>query len=256
MITAAFRTFILTSAAAIIAATPGGAQDLSNPQSQFTDNLPPQQWIATTEKTERGHRIGKPEAKAQLIEFISYTCGACASFAQEADGALDLTGVGPGYVSVEVRPIIRNYLDLVVSVLVQCGDPKDFKRRHRAFLYSQDVWLKKAINAPQSQQTIWARGDAAGRANAARALDLDDTLLAQGMTAPQINACLADQATALQIVQNSNADGNEFQITGTPSFALNGAPLTGVHDWQGLSAILQQRFRPPAPESVTPGQGG
>lgn len=236
----AIRTLMLAGAAALASAIPGAAQDLANPRSEFSDKLPPQVWIAKTERTERGHKIGNPEAGTQLIEFISYTCGHCADFAKQSDGTLDLLGVGPGRIAVEVRPVIRNYLDLVVTMLAQCGEPKGFKDRHRAFLYAQDDWLSKAINAPQSQQAIWARGDANARKNAANALGLDDLVLAKGLTASQINTCLADDAAAQALLANGRADRTEFGITGTPTFALNGETLEGVHDWPSLSQVLQK----------------
>lgn len=225
---------------------PGAAQELENPQSAFVDNLPPQVWIATIERTERGHRMGKPEAEAELVEFISYTCSHCADFARQGGPTLDLAAVGPGYLNVEVRPVIRNGLDLVVTMLAQCGDPSGFKDRHRMFLYSQNDWLTKAINAPKSQQAVWSRGDANARLNAARALDLDDMLAQRGLTTPEINTCLADDAAASAILANGRADATEFGITGTPSFALDGKLLTNVHDWPGLSGVLQSRFKPAA----------
>ena len=238
------RSPLAAALAAVSIAAPAAAQDLSNPRSELVDDLPSQVWIDTVERTERGHRIGNPEAEAELIEFISYTCSHCAAFARQGGPTLDLAGVGPGKVSVEVRPVIRNGLDLAITLLAQCGDPKGFKDRHRMFLYSQDQWLPKAIAAPQSQQAIWARGDTAGRLNAARALDLDDMLAARGLTMPQINACLADNAAAQALMTNGNADRSEFEVTATPSFALDGEKLANVHDWPGLSMALQARFRP------------
>lgn len=236
----------LAGVAALAVAIPGAAQDLENPDSAFVNNMPPQMWIAKVEKTERGHRIGKPEAEAQLIEFISYTCSHCASFAREGGPTLDLAAVGPGHVSVEVRPVIRNGIDLVVTMLAQCGDPAGFKDRHRMFLYSQDEWLTKAVNAPRTQQAIWARGDAAARTNAAQALDLDDMLATRGLTKPQINACLADDTAASAILSHNRADATEFGFTGTPSFALDGKLLNEVHDWRSLSGVLQTHFKPAA----------
>lgn len=236
----------LAGVATLAFAIPGAAQDLENPDSAFVDNMPPQVWIAKVEKTERGHRIGKPDAEAQLIEFISYTCGHCASFAREGGPTLDLAAVGPGHVSVEVRPVIRNGLDLVVTMLAQCGDPAGFKDRHRLFLYSQDAWLTKAMKAPRTQQAVWARGDAAARTNAAQALDLDDMLAERGLTKPQINACLADDAAASAILSHGRADATEFGFTGTPSFALDGELLNDVHNWRSLSGVLQTHFEPAA----------
>lgn len=249
----ALRNLAIIGLAAWVSTTQGAAQDLANPPSEFVDNLPPQAWIGVIEKTDRGHRIGKPQADALLIEFISYTCSHCASFAKQSDGTLDLVAIGPGYVAVEVRPVIRNYLDLVVTMLAQCGGPEGFKDRHRAFLYSQSEWLQKAINAPQSQQAIWARGDAEARLNAARALDLDDRLMRKGLTAPQVNACLMDEKAAQTILANDKADRAEFGIKATPTFALDGQTLDGVHDWPTLSVTLQERFRPEPSESVSGG---
>ncbi|MEM6586270.1 MAG: hypothetical protein AAF692_10990, partial [Pseudomonadota bacterium] len=61
------RTFTSAVAVAGLAALPlskpSAAQDLSKEQSEFVYSLPPQAWLSVTEKTERGHRIGKPEAE-------------------------------------------------------------------------------------------------------------------------------------------------------------------------------------------------
>ena len=241
-------TITLAAAALCAPAGSAAAQDLANPRSELIDDARPQVWAAKTQRTERGHRTGNPEAEAELIEFISYTCSHCADFAKQSDGTLDLAAVGPGDLSVEVRPVIRNYLDLVVTMLVHCGEPEGFKNRHRMYLYAQDDWLKKAISAPQTQQAIWARGTAEARLSAARSLDLDDMLIGRGVTAPQVNACLADDAAAQAILDNERADRTEFGVTGTPTFALDGKRLEGVHNWPALSGVLQARFRPTRPQ--------
>lgn len=226
--------------------SPSAAQSLENPRSELIDNLPEQPWLSVTERTEKGHRNGNPDADAHLIEFISYTCGHCADFAKQGDGTLDLAAVGPGHISIEVRPVIRNYLDLVVTMLAQCGDPAGFKRRHRALLYSQETWLPKAVNAPQSQQQVWARMTPAARANAATALGLNDTMRDHGLSTGQITSCLRDEAAAQKILANDAADRTEFGITGTPTFALDGKTLEGVGNWPTLASALQNRFRPKA----------
>jgi protein-disulfide isomerase len=240
------------SALALGSAAPGAAQSLADQRSEVIDDLPSQAWLSVTERTERGHRMGNPEAEAHLIEFISYTCSHCAAFAKQSDGTLDVAAVGPGEISVEVRPVIRNYLDLVVSLLVQCGDADGFKGRHRAFLYSQDTWLPDAVAAPAGQQQIWARGTPEARVNAARALGFDDIMRDQGYSITEVDQCLRDQAAAETIVANDQADRAVFGIKGTPTFALDGETLT-AGDWPSLSRTLQERFRPDPQESVSGG---
>ncbi|QUL38297.1 thioredoxin domain-containing protein [Erythrobacter sp. JK5] len=237
----------MTALAAALALTgPASAQqqDLSNSESAFDNSPRKGNWQTVIVTTERGHLIGNPRADAQLIEFVSYTCGHCASFTAQGEPALDLVLLIPGKASLEVRPVIRNALDLTVSLLAACGDAKDFKARHRAFMTSQDRWLGKARQAPASQQAIWARGDRAARLNAASALDLDDTLIQRGQSIAEVNACLSDDVAARALIDNSNADRTEFGVPGTPSFALDGALLEGVHSWEALYPVLSARFKP------------
>ncbi|MEM8725485.1 MAG: thioredoxin domain-containing protein, partial [Pseudomonadota bacterium] len=150
----------------------------------------------------------------------------------------------PGEMNLEVRPVIRNPLDLTVSLLVACGDVSQFKSRHRAFMFSQGQWLANARQAPQTQQAIWARADRNARLNMARALDLDDMLTKRGQSIAEINACLMDDVAATALIDNSKADFTEFEVPGTPSFALDGALLEGVHTWDALYPVLSARFKP------------
>lgn len=223
-------------------------ESLANPSSAFRDSFGRGSWHTKVEATDRGHMIGDPDAEASLIEFISYTCSHCADFARQGDPALELMLLAPGRMNVEVRPVIRNAIDLTVSLLVQCGDPDGFKDRHRMFLSRQDTWLTKAQNAPQSQQAIWMRGDRASRINAASALGLDDILADRGTSRTEINTCLSDDQAALALIRNGNADREEFGVRGTPSFALDGEFLTDVHNWAALSPVLQEHFRPKGEE--------
>jgi len=236
------RHFTLIGAALVtLAATAGAQQTLEAPRSAFKGVDPQGNWSAAIVRTERGHLIGNPEAETRLIEFVSYTCGHCANFAVEGEPAIDLTLLTPGKMSLEVRPVIRNALDLTVSLLVQCGDPAGFKDRHRAFMYGQSQWLAKFQNAPQSQQAIWARADKASRMNAASALGLADMMVQRGQSLTEVNACIMNDAAAQKLIDNNTADRLEFKVPGTPSFALDGNLLSEVHSWDALYPVLSER---------------
>lgn len=243
---------LMLAATLAFAGGPAGAQaqELSRPGSAFAAPSGTANWHAVIARTERGHLIGDPEAPGRLIEFVSYTCGHCASFSVQAEPAIDLVLLMPGRMALEVRPVIRNALDLTVSLLVQCGDPAGFKDRHRAFMFGQDEWLGKARAAPQSQQTIWARGDRAARMNAASALGLVDLLTARGQSLADLNACLVDDRAAQRLIANGKADFAEFGVPGTPSFALDGKLLDKVHSWESLYPVLSARFGADGPESA------
>lgn len=231
--------------AALVLSAPAAAQsdDLSNPDSEFADTTRKGNWHTVVVPTERGHIIGNPKADMKLIEFVSYTCGHCANFAVEGEPAIDLVLLSPGKMTLEVRSVIRNALDLTVSLMAACGDPGKFKDRHRAFMASQSKWLEKARQAPASQQAIWARADRDARMNMASALGLNDIATSRGQSIAEVNACVMDNTAAQALMDNGRADADEFKVPGTPSFALNGTLLDGVHSWDALYPVLSDRFK-------------
>jgi protein-disulfide isomerase len=238
------RPLLLPAAAALAAfAAPVGAQqDLASPDSAFKGIDPQGNWSAAVQRTERGFLIGNPKAETRLIEFVSYTCGHCASFTMQGEPAMDMTLLLPGKMAVEVRPVIRNALDLTISLLVQCGDPAGFKERHRAFMYGQRQWMAKAQNAPQSQQQIWARADKTSRMNAASALGWTDMMMQRGHSITEVNACIMNDAAAKKLIDNGEADFTDFGVNATPSFALDNKLLAEVHSWEALYPVLSARF--------------
>jgi protein-disulfide isomerase len=244
------KPLLLAAGAAALALATGPAiaqQDLSRPESAFQPKDNPGNWQSTIERTERGHLIGDPEADTRLIEFISYTCPHCADFTARGEPALELVLLKPGKISLEVRPVIRNAIDLTVTLLAHCGDPAGFKGRHQTLMLAQADWLGKARAAPQSQQQIWLRGDPAGRMNAASALGLSAVLVARGQSQAELDACLLDEAAARRLVENGRADSAELAVNATPSFALDGKLLPEVHSWEGLYPVLSAKF------AATPG---
>jgi protein-disulfide isomerase len=242
------KPLLLSAAALMLATGPAGAQQsLERPGSAFVPQDNPGNWQTTITRTARGHQIGNPEAEAQVIEFVSYTCGHCANFTANGEPALELAGLAPGKVRLEVRPVIRNALDLTLSLLAACGDPSGFKGRHRALMLSQDEWMGKARSAPQSQQAVWGRADKASRMNAASALGLTAMLEARGQSRSELDACVTDDAAAKALLANGEADYTEFSVSATPSFALDGKLLNEVHSWDALYPVLNARLNPGAP---------
>lgn len=248
------KPLLLSAAAALMALATGPVTaqqqqqpaDLSRPGSAFGAPENPGNWQTTIARTARGHLIGNPAADTKLIEFISYTCPHCADFAARGEPALEIVLLKPGKLNVEVRPVIRNGLDLAVTLLAQCGDPAGFKGRHQALMLAQADWLGKARAAPASQQAIWERGDKAGRVNAAAALGLTEMLVRRGQSRAELDACVANDTAARAILANAKADYAEFAVPGTPSFALDGKLLEDVYSWEGLYPVLSAKFTPTA----------
>lgn len=199
-------------------------------------------WNTKVVETERGHLVGNPEAKTTLTEFVSYTCPHCAHFAIEGEAPLQMAYVGPGKMKMEIRPYIRNVVDLVASRLVQCGPEKKFLQNHTMFMIRQSSWLPIAQKATPAQLQRWARGDAAGFREAASALGFYDMMKTRGYDNVAVDTCLADKAAMDKLVANTLDDAKTFGVKSTPSFAVDGKLLPGVHGWPALQKALSTNF--------------
>ena len=199
-----------------------------------------QNWNDTFAQTEAGHRVGNPDAATKLIEFVSYTCPHCATFEKTADGPLRIGFIHDGSVEVEVRHVIRNPVDLAAVLATECGDPQAFFGNHRRMLHTQDDWLAKARAATPAQQQRWSSGPVGQRMRAiASDLGFYDLMAPRGLTVSELDQCLNDEARAQAIVDLSNASSQQFGVPGTPSFAVNGQLLEGVHTWDALEPALK-----------------
>ena len=199
-------------------------------------------WNTNIVKTDRAYQVGNEDAEVTLTEFVSYTCPHCAIFAKQGEAPLQLAYIGPGKLKLEVRSIIRNNVDIAATLLVQCGNDDKFLQNHTMFMARQDTWLEIARNATAAQQNSWSTNTAAARRGIASSLGFYQMMETRGYARADADRCLNDQAKVATLIDNTDADYAEFGIRGTPSFAVDGERLEGVHAWQTLEPALNSRF--------------
>jgi protein-disulfide isomerase len=211
------------------------------PGSQVAAQSANANWNTTFATTEGGHKVGNPQAQTSLIAFVSYSCPHCADFEKQSDAPLRAGYIQSGKLSLEVRHVIRNPIDLAAALATECGDKARFFERHRAVMLSHEKWMEKARSATPAQQQRWSTGDLPGRMRAiAGDLGFYELLEPRGLSRAQLDRCLSDEARANSIAQASQAQGQRFGIQGTPSFAINGRLLEGVHNWAQLQQALDE----------------
>ena len=115
---------------------------------------PATNWNTVTTRTaQASHVLGNPAAKVKLTTFVSYTCPACARFEGEANAALKLQYIRSGKVSVEIRHVVRDPIDLTVALLTHCGAKKKFAFNHSAFMRSrQSGWPLRGVPPKRSRR--------------------------------------------------------------------------------------------------------
>jgi len=197
-------------------------------------------WAETVTVTpEGGYRIGNPEAPLKLVEFASHTCGACANFSVTGKPTLKDKYVASGVVSFEQREIFLNPFDIVIATMAQCG------AKERMQPLSDEVWqnLQQVFAGLQGNpDAVQAAGQLPVDQRFARIAEvtgLIDFFAARGLSADQARSCLGDGAKITTMVETTEAQAKEFNITGTPTFVLNGKKLD-VTQWPQLEPILQR----------------
>ena len=204
-------------------------------------------WPTVVAATADGaHRIGNPEAKVRLVEFVSYTCPHCAEFTREAHDRINLAYVTPGTVSLEVRHLIRDPVDLTAVMLVNCGPASKFALNHSTFMLQQAKWIAPLGNATAAQRARWTSGDGPSRRRAiANDFGFYKLMEGRGYGRAEVDRCLSDEAAATRFAEQSQKDWDRPGIDATPSFSINGVVMPGTHTWSALQQQLNDFLRRP-----------
>ncbi|WP_435417151.1 thioredoxin domain-containing protein [Parerythrobacter aurantius] len=198
------------------------------------------QWSEVTTVTQYdGYQIGNPDAPIKLVEYGSLTCGACANFTQTGFEQLREKYIDTGKVSFEVRNQVHNGIDLILARLVRCSGPEAMVP------LSEQVWmnLETVLGGAQQNQAgleqAMALPESQRFAAAAEAAGLLDFFAARGLSRDQAKTCLADVDAVKAIADRSDKQSQEFDVTGTPTFFVNGRKVE-ENSWAKLEPILQR----------------
>jgi protein-disulfide isomerase len=200
-----------------------------------------QSWVDTAAVTpEGGYRIGNPEAPLKVVEYASHTCSHCAAFSQEGAAPMDKY-VESGRVSYEIRNQVHDALDLTIAMLARCGDPATFHPLANQVWANLPAVFDKAQGAGAQLQAAMATQDNTRFQKIGEVSGLIDFFAARGISRDQAMQCLADPTKAQAIADASEKQSKELNVTGTPTFFLNGRLLELQNNtWADLEAELQR----------------
>jgi protein-disulfide isomerase len=187
-----------------------------------------------------GYLMGNPNAPIKLIEYASLTCPACAAFSREGAEELKEDYVNSGRVSFELRNQIHGPHDLALATLVRCGDDQTFHPLADQIWANLQTVLAPIMNNQAAVEQALTLSPEQRLVTLAQIGGFYDFFAARGLSEDQARTCLADSAVYTRIAENSNRQSEELQITGTPTFLINGRKLDGVGSWAQLEPALQR----------------
>jgi len=185
-----------------------------------------------------GVMIGNPDAPLKLVEYASHTCIHCADFSGEAHEALE-DYVETGVVSFELRNQIHDGIDLTFAMLARCGDATTFMPLATQGWANLNTIITTAQANGEALNTAMMSEDSSRFQQIARESGLLDWFAARGISEDQSLACLADPSLADTIIERSQTQSDEFEISGTPTFFLNDRKLDG-NTWATIEPMLQE----------------
>ena len=199
------------------------------------------EWTTTVAKTpDGGFRMGNPDAPVKLVEYGSLSCSHCATFSSEAMEPLKANYIATGQVSYEFRSYLLQGPDVMATMLAQCGGPQPFFGLIEAMYASQNEWIGKlAALPPAEQQALQALPPAQQFPAAAQKAGLVDFVAARGVSRDAANKCLSDAQLPDQLLKIRDRAGTEFQVTGTPTFVINGETVPKTASWGALEPALR-----------------
>jgi protein-disulfide isomerase len=196
------------SASALILAAPSGAM------AQAAETVDVAKLMAPQPLPDRP--LGAEDARVTVIEYASPTCPHCALFHNEIYPGFKSAYVDTGKVRFIVRPFVRNVLDAVVFMLAEAAGPEQYHNVIDTFFRTQAEWA--ASNTPRDAILVVAKQ--------------------LGFTDQSFEAALSNQELFNGMEAMREQALNEFGLTGTPTFYVNGKKLTGEQTLEQLAAEI------------------
>lgn len=162
------------------------------------------------------HVEGHADAPVTVIEYASPTCPHCAAFHINVYEPFKAEYIDSGKVKFIVRPFARNALDAAIFMLAEAAGPENY----------HDV-----VATYFKTQNEWGMSDKPRDALYAIALQL-------GFTEESFNAALTNQDVLAGIEAQKNQALDDFGLTGTPTFYVNGKTLSGAKTLEQLAAEI------------------
>lgn len=202
-------------------------------------------WNATVTRTAKdSYILGNPAADLKLAAYISFTCPHCAEFESQAFVPLSIGMIGPNKGSYEIRPFLRNEVDVAVSLLAECGPPSKFFANTRLLLSTQAQWMAPIGSLTDAQKARWESPDFGTKMRAiASDLGLYAIMDRRGYGRADLDRCLTNKGLADRIAAETKDAVEKDFVQGTPTFLIDGVPLAGTYTWDALKPQLDARLK-------------
>ncbi|WP_033068118.1 thioredoxin domain-containing protein [Thalassospira australica] len=154
------------------------------------------------------HVLGDANAPVTMIEYASLTCPHCASFHNEVLPEIKEKLIDTGKLKLIYRDYPLDGIALRAAAIAQCAGEGRYFGVLGMLFKSQMTWAR-------AQDPI---------------ASIKEVVRFGGMTSDAVDACIADQELIDGIVTSRMTGEQEFNVSSTPSFVLDGDTIAGSRD--------------------------
>ena len=165
--------------------------------------------------------IGDADAPVTIVEYDSLTCSHCRDFHETSYPTIKKEFIDTGKAKLIIREFPFDPRALAAFMLARCA--------------GDDAKRTAMVDVLFDQQPQWAYS------NQASAELLKISRLA-GMSEEQFKACLNDKDLQKNVVAVQQAGENDFGVSATPTFFVNGEKYAGAVGAAQMAAIIQKHM--------------
>lgn len=190
--------------------------------AQTRTELPTTDWAKTVSspKVDKGISfgelvIGNPDAKVEIIEYASMTCGACAAFHELYFPQLVTKYISAGKLKFILRNQIRDAADLYAAQAAHCSNP------YNSLLLTGELFLrqKEWVNSNYRESIV-------------------NIIEGAGIKREKVESCI-DNSELQTAIMGMMQEGIRRGVNSTPTLFLNGKPLDKMFTHNDLEAAIE-----------------
>ena len=172
-----------------------------------------------------GHTLGRPDAPIAVVEFSDFGCPYCARFARTTLPQIRDELIDEGIVRWRYVPVTFGFpggelMGAAAECAAQQGGPDTFWEVHDLF-YARQVALRSPDARPR----------------------LLDWLAELGLDRNALDRCI-DDPTTKQLLESHNAASRQWLVRGTPTFIVNGVPMSGALPMEFFEQVFATMLDP------------
>lgn len=178
--------------------------------------------LAATEDLLKERVLGDPNAPVEMIEYASLTCPHCASFHVNTLPALKEKYIDTGKLKLVARDFPLDRSAAIAAMMARCVPEANYFPVLDVLFKTQRAWAG-------AENPVAMLAGIGGQA---------------GLSAEDFNACLQNQDLLDGILKTRQAGSQQFEISSTPTFVLNGTEkIAGAQDISVFEEAIEKLLK-------------